>query len=209
MAEKTALTLSDLTLRDMVNQDLNEVLVIERNAHISPWSRLSFEESLTRSENLLTSNEELFNPHEESLTSRTERPLTSRTKELPASYRCRLVEGENTIFGYHIVSIVADELHLLNVVVASKAQGLGLGHVLMQDIEQLARTHELKKIFLEVRASNSAAQGLYLKWQFEQIAVRNDYYSTASPVPKSDGNKSSQSKSPSRREDALVFVRVL
>lgn len=39
---------SDVIARDMVSQDLIEVLAIENNAQASPWSRLSFEESLTR-----------------------------------------------------------------------------------------------------------------------------------------------------------------
>ncbi len=35
-------------LRDMRSEDLQAVLSIERNAQLSPWSRLSFEESLNR-----------------------------------------------------------------------------------------------------------------------------------------------------------------
>lgn len=37
-----------LTLRDMLTADLNDVLAIERNAQLMPWGRLSFEESLTK-----------------------------------------------------------------------------------------------------------------------------------------------------------------
>jgi len=49
MAElRPSLFESDLIVRDMETADLKEVLAIERNAQISPWSRLSFEESLNR-----------------------------------------------------------------------------------------------------------------------------------------------------------------
>jgi len=32
----------------MTTPDLTQILAIERNAHVSPWARLSFEESLTK-----------------------------------------------------------------------------------------------------------------------------------------------------------------
>jgi len=43
-----SLNIESLILRDMVTADLTQVLAVERNAHISPWARLSFEESLTK-----------------------------------------------------------------------------------------------------------------------------------------------------------------
>jgi len=167
MNNKLDALFSSIVIREMVTDDLFNILSIERNAQISPWSRLSFEEALTRSE-----------------------------EDSNVPYFCRVVESKKQILAYHIGSSVADELHVLNVVVAKSFQGFGLGHMLMQDIEQLARRFNLKKIFLEVRASNKVAQGLYDKWQFEQIAVRKAYYSAAT-----DGAQ--------QREDALLFTRHL
>lgn len=152
-----------LHVRDMLSDDLEQVLVIERHAHVSPWARLSFDESLTK------------------------------------QYICRVVENsqDNQILAYLIVCPVADELHILNIAAAPQFQGLGLGHVLMQEIVDLAMAQSLRKIFLEVRASNEVAQSLYVKWQFNQIALRKRYYSVV------DATNTSQ------REDALVFVRQL
>lgn len=42
-----------LFARDMVDKDLSQVVLIEQNAQVSPWTRLSFEESLSRSESSL------------------------------------------------------------------------------------------------------------------------------------------------------------
>lgn len=39
---------SEITVRDMRSSDLSKVMIIERNAQIVPWSRLSFEESLSK-----------------------------------------------------------------------------------------------------------------------------------------------------------------
>jgi len=150
----------ELSIRDMVTEDLSQVLLIERNAQISPWGRLSFEESLTK------------------------------------QYICRALETQGEIIAYHVVCPIADELHILNVVAAPKLQGLGLGHRLMHDILEIADTRALKKIFLEVRASNTIAQKLYLQWQFKQISIRKAYYRVSE-------------RTNSKREDALVFMRMV
>ncbi len=155
-------TLDELVVRDMTNEDLSDVLRIEQIAHVSPWGRLSFDEALTR-------NEELANAHP-----------------------CRILMARGEIIGYHILSLVLDELHILNVVCAPKAQGMGLGHRLMQDIVDIAEQREMKKVFLEVRISNHIAQSLYQKWGFKQIAIRKQYYRPSLP-----GDK---------REDALLYL---
>ena len=151
-----------LCVRDMLSQDLKQVLAIELNAQASPWGRLSFEESLTK------------------------------------QHRCRVVDmivedGPTAIVGYHVICQVIDELHILNVVAAPQFQGLGLGHMLMADIIDIAQKAHCNKIFLEVRSSNQVAQSLYAKWQFKQIALRKEYYR-----PTSVGQP---------REDAFIFMR--
>ena len=144
----------------MRTKDLSQVVLIERNAQISPWSRLSFEESLTK-------------------------------KNI-----CRVLEINEEIIGYHVVSPIADELHILNIVTTPRLQGLGLGHRLMHDILEIAETQALNRIFLEVRAGNEVAQNLYLQWQFKQISLRKAYYRSSASA---DGV----------REDALIFMRAV
>ncbi len=146
----------DVSITDMCSEDLTQVTHIEQLAHISPWARLSFEESLNK------------------------------------EYCCRVLKVGDHIQGYHVCSAVLDELHILNVVCAPKQQGRGFGHALMSDIRTFAEQKQLKKIFLEVRASNTVAQSLYEKWGFKQIALRKKYYK---PSPKNH-----------EREDALVYL---
>lgn len=146
-------------LRDMRTEDLSDVLRLERGAQLSPWSRLSFEESLNR------------------------------------DHRCRVLVADGRLVGFHVICGVVDELHILNVVIGRQFQKQGLGHLLMQDIVEIAEETTASKLFLEVRASNAAAQALYRRWQFKQIAVRKAYYSASSTT---NGD----------REDAHVFVRL-
>jgi len=76
----------------------------------------------------------------------------------------------------------------------TQCQGAGIGHVLIQDLVTLAKKMKLKKVFLEVRASNITAQGLYEKWQFQRISTRKRYYS----VPKNNDIN--------EREDAFIYL---
>lgn len=144
-------------VRDMLSSDLSSVLAIERHAQISPWSRLSFEESLTREHQC-------------------------RVIEIDARETAQ-DRAVKEIAAYHIVCAVADELHILNLVASPSRQGLGWGHCLMQDIFELADKQQLARLFLEVRASNAVAQQLYQKWQFKQIGVRKGYYNAAPDSP--------------------------
>jgi ribosomal-protein-alanine N-acetyltransferase len=119
-------------------------------------------------------------------------------ESLTKQHRCRVVEmnaecSMTTIVGYHVACQVIDELHILNVVAAPQFQGLGLGHMLMSDLIEIAEQTHCNRVFLEVRSSNEVAQSLYAKWQFKQIALRKEYYR-----PTSVGQP---------REDALIFMR--
>jgi ribosomal-protein-alanine N-acetyltransferase len=159
----------------MLSSDLTSVLQIERNVQIAPWSRLSFEESLTRQEETLHG----LHPYSAEKPKSTEHVL----------HRCQVICGPETVLGFHISSLILDEFHILNLAVAPQYQGLGLGHFLLKDILELAQSFGAKKLFLEVRASNEKARSLYEKWQFRQIGIRKSYY-------RNGGNE---------REDALIF----
>jgi len=114
-------------------------------------------------------------------------------ESLSKQYRCRVVEYDGAIIAYHVVCAVVDELHILNIVVDPSCQGKVIGHVLLEDIIDIAEQEESNRIFLEVRSSNQIAQSLYQKWQFEPLSVRKGYYRTKEK----------------QREDALVMVKNL
>lgn len=158
--------------RAMQSKDLDAVLKIERNTQSVPWSRLAFEESLTKSEQPA---ESLSICEVISLGDENDEP------------------GSQELIAFIVVSLVLDELHILNLAVANLHQGRGFGHVILDRIISLANQHGSRKLFLEVRASNLVAQSLYKKWGFEQIAIRKAYYRAVEQ----------------QREDAQVFVKQL
>ncbi|MEO6532521.1 MAG: ribosomal protein S18-alanine N-acetyltransferase [Pseudolysinimonas sp.] len=62
------------------------------------------------------------------------------------------------------------------IAVAPEARRHGLGRALMVALLDEARLRTAAEVFLEVRADNPDAQGLYASLGFEQIAVRPQYY---------------------------------
>lgn len=91
-------------------------------------------------------------------------------------YSCWLAEVDGAVAGYAIMSVAADEAHLLNICVAPDWQGRGIGRLLLTRVVQLARYHRVSGMFLEVRPSNVAARRLYDKAGFLEVGRRPRYY---------------------------------
>ena len=111
---------------------------------------------------------------------------------LQAGYSAWVLQRGNELIGYAMLSIAADEAHLLNVCAAPEEQGHGHGRRLLRALLQLARGRGVKRVFLEVRPSNTPAIGLYHDEGFNEIGRRPRYY------PARNG-----------REDAIVMAKEL
>ncbi|MGH8193185.1 MAG: ribosomal protein S18-alanine N-acetyltransferase [Woeseiaceae bacterium] len=111
---------------------------------------------------------------------------------LLAGYNCIVLERDEQVAGYAILSIAAGEAHVLNLCVDPDYRRLGYGDRLLDEILRRAVLAGVKEVFLEVRPSNVHALSLYRKKGFRQIANRRAYYQAK------DG-----------REDAAVLSLVL
>lgn len=111
---------------------------------------------------------------------------------LRADYPAWVLLQGGAIIGYGVLSIAADEAHILNICTAPEAQGRGHGRRLLQSLLQIARGRGVRRMFLEVRPSNPNAIALYHDEGFNEIGRRPRYY------PAKDG-----------REDALVMAMEL
>ena len=65
---------------------------------------------------------------------------------------------------------------VLTIAVRESRWGLGLGSALLDALIQAARERDCAEVFLEVRADNPRAHGLYLRRGFAEIGVRRGYY---------------------------------
>lgn len=95
---------------------------------------------------------------------------------LRAGYDCCVLAEAVEIIGYGVLSAGAGEAHVLNVCIAGDHQGEGHGKRLMQRLINLARWHQVERIFLEVRPSNTRAMALYDQLGFNEIGKRPNYY---------------------------------
>ena len=111
---------------------------------------------------------------------------------LRVGYGCYVCEMDGEIVGHAVMSVAVGEAHLLNLCIAPRWQGRGLGRRLLGRVIRMAAERQADTLFLEVRASNVAAQALYESEGFGEIGRRPGYY------PDEGG-----------REDALVFARAL
>ncbi|MFU8878144.1 MAG: GNAT family N-acetyltransferase, partial [Wenzhouxiangellaceae bacterium] len=75
---------------------------------------------------------------------------------LRIGYCCRVAEFDGTIDGYAILATAAGEAHLLNLCVAPESRRAGLGRLLLEAMLVEAELSGARRLFLEVRPSNTA-----------------------------------------------------
>jgi ribosomal-protein-alanine N-acetyltransferase len=101
-----------------------------------------------------------------------------------------VAEAEGEIAGYGLARAVAGSGEILNVAVAPEHRRQGLAQAMLVSLLQALGQRQVTEVFLEVRASNTAALALYRQHRFEAVGHRPDYYRRP-------------------REDALVLRRTL
>ncbi len=111
---------------------------------------------------------------------------------LLAGYQCIVLDRDDRVAGYAILSIAAGEAHILNLCVDPSYRSRGYGERLLDEILFRARAASVREIFLEVRPSNQTALALYRKKGFHKVSNRPAYY-----------------QAQAGREDAAVLVKKL
>ena len=111
---------------------------------------------------------------------------------LRVGYCSWVLEQNQSIIGYGVMSVGVGECHILNLCVQPQSQRLGYGRTILDHLLELAIKHDAEVAFLEVRPTNSAAKQLYASAGFNEVGVRRNYY-------------------PARfgREDAVIMARSL
>jgi ribosomal-protein-alanine N-acetyltransferase len=87
-----------------------------------------------------------------------------------------VIEENGSVKAFLAARCIAGECELENVVVAESVKRRGLAAKLIAALLEHARAQHALSIFLEVRASNSAARRLYEKFGFEVASRRPQYY---------------------------------
>jgi len=108
---------------------------------------------------------------------------------LNIGYLCWVLEKEQKIVAYSVMSVAVGEAHLLTIVVPQDEQGKGYGKKMLDEMIQHAVEDKATTMYLEVRASNNTAIQLYHQRGFNELGIRKNYY------PDENG-----------REDALILA---
>ena len=90
-------------------------------------------------------------------------------------FNVALSEGERLV-GFFIVERAGPDFTLMDICIHPDFQGQGLAKQLMAELVAQAKQQQAEHIFLEVRASNHTAIGLYKSVGFVETGVRKNYY---------------------------------
>ena len=145
-----------------INQadELEPILAIEQRSFRWPWGRLSFE------------------------------------GELSCQNACNYIvkssanDAAGQVLAYAFFRQAADELHLLKIAVSPAWRGQSIATRLLERSFEISAKQGTTSVHLEVRPSNTAAIGLYLKLGFEVVGRRHKYYADS-------------------KEDALLMIKKL
>ena len=89
-----------------------------------------------------------------------------------------LLESAGETCGFAVYCLVLDQGSILNIAVHPSWQGRGGARILLQGVLDLLCKCGAQRYLLEVRASNTAARGLYNSLGFQLDGVRKNYYPT-------------------------------
>ena len=95
----------------------------------------------------------------------------------PNAYYTVALDEEGTVIGYAGMWVIMDELHITTIAVDSVVRGRKIGERLLLDLIEEGMERGADRATLEVRQNNTVAHNLYLKYGFEDVAVRKNYYS--------------------------------
>lgn len=136
----------------MQESDLKEVLGIEASSFSCPWTAEMFRQEF------------LTTPISSCFVAKVRRRGSDAPVRDPGA------------LGYICCWVVWDEMQVANLAVHPGWRRKGIGRLLMQNALQSGSQREVRKVFLEVRASNSAAQDLYRGLGFQVVGIRKGYY---------------------------------
>lgn len=104
-----------------------------------------------------------------------ERSFRFEVTDNPAS-RCWVAEQDGKVVGMIVVWLIVDEAHVATLATHPDFRRAGIAKRLLAHALRQLLNEGAQSSFLEVRASNSAAQDLYRKFGYEEAGRRRRYY---------------------------------
>jgi len=88
-----------------------------------------------------------------------------------------VAEKQGKVVGYAISIVEAGKRgHLISIAVDPRYRRKGIGKTLLKHSLSYLKSRGARTVFLEVRASNVAAQALYRSFGFKKVGIKRNYY---------------------------------
>jgi ribosomal-protein-alanine N-acetyltransferase len=145
----------------MTLADIDQVMEIEQQSFSSPWSARAYRYEITE------------NQHSTML---VVRPAMKPGGMLARWTRRLRGAVPGPVLGYAGFWLLVDDAHVCTIAVQPQWRRRGLGELLLLSLLDRGMALNASRATLEVRASNEAAQALYLKYGFEKVSRRKRYY---------------------------------
>ena len=139
---------AEWALLPATGEDLPEIMAIETASFSDPWTAKMFEGEMTGNQ--------------------FARVLVLRRRGHQG--------GLGRLVGYLCYWLIFDELRIMNLAVDEADRRQGLARAMVGHAVQEGRRAGIRQAFLEVRAGNPAARGLYRGLGFQETGVRKHYY---------------------------------
>lgn len=110
------------------------------------------------------------------LLAQTSSPWSMRGIEESINSDMCLVSEEGSVDGVVFCRVLYDECEILNFAVDKDKKRQGVGTRLLQETIKQVQKKKIGAIYLDVRASNTAAISLYRKFDFEVFGERKNFY---------------------------------
>lgn len=141
------MSLVELKVEPLSQQQLSQVLELDRIALGGLWSLSAYQ-----------------------------RELNSPNSTLLALSIVATPEASPTIVGIACLWAILEEAHITIIAVHPDYQGRGFGQLLLYSLLKDALSRKLERATLEVRPSNHPALSLYKKFGFQEVGRRKGYY---------------------------------
>lgn len=142
---------SPVTFRPMELEDIPYVYALDVMSFSMPWSERSYRFELVENQNSICWVAQVTSPDD------------------PSGVRAKIV-------GMIVIWAILDEAHVATIAVNPDYRGQGIGRRLLAIGLQAAYQRGARMAFLEVRRSNTVAQGLYQRFGFQVVNERLRYY---------------------------------
>ena len=167
------------TVRPMGKEDLEQVTAIDHEAFPTQWPPANYRQELqNKIAHYIVMCDSTKSVEVKPAVHKDKASFMSRfmpwKKSRPAIIP--LPRQQQYIAGFSGIWMMVDEAHITNIAVRQEYRGRGLGEYLLLATIDLAQELKASFLTLEVRASNTVAQGLYNKYGFMQMGVRRGYY---------------------------------